>query len=261
VNHPPDRPISREALELGAAMRSLYETGDYHVSLELAEGAAYEEDYWGEIVDPDGHKRNRLAERDMFLDDIKTELGFINALAPGRVLDIGCGLGWLLSGIKDSWDKHGLEVSAFAAAHARSHGAIFKGPLLDCPYDDDSFDLVVMHHVIEHLRDPLANLRVTHRLIKPGGKLILATPDFDSAAARRFGANYRLLHDKTHISLFSNDSMHRFLRDHGFRILFVDYPFFKTRHFTKENLMRLFNREAISPPFPGNFMTFYCVKE
>jgi SAM-dependent methyltransferase len=264
-NHPGDRPISREALDLGAAMRGLYETGAYYVSIEApaepAKGAAYEEDYWGEIVDPDGRRRNRLGERDGFLNDLKTELGFIHGLAPGRLLDIGCGPGWLLSGIDDSWEKHGIEVSAFAATHARRHGAIFEGPLLDCPFADGSFDLVVLHHVIEHLRDPVANLRVIHRILKGGGKLILGTPDFDSGVARRFGSNYRLLHDKTHISLFSNDSMHRFLRDHGFRILFVDYPFFETRHFTEENLLRLFDTERVSPPFHGNFMTFYCVKE
>ena len=58
----------------------------------------------------------------------------------------------------------------------------------------------------------------------------------------------------------SNDSMHRFLRDHGFVIDRVEYPFFETRHFTLENLARLFDTSKISPPFYGNFMTFYCHK-
>ena len=88
----------------------------------------------------------------------------------------------------------------------------------------------------------------------------MATPDFDSGCARQFGPNYRLLHDPTHISLFSNDSMHRFLRDHGFKIFRADYPFFETRYFTKENLIRLFDTGEVSPPFYGNFMTFYCQK-
>ena len=72
------------------------------------------------------------------------------------------------------------------------------------------------------------------------------------------GNNYRLLNDPTHISLFSNDSMHRFLRDHGFKIDQVEYPFFNTRYFTKNNLNDLFNTSRVSPPFYGNFMTFYC---
>ena len=91
--------------------------------------------------------------------------------------------------------------------------------------------------------------------------LILGTPDFDSGAARRWGARYRLVHDPTHISLFTNDSMHRFLRDHGFDIEYVDYPYFETRYFTSENLARQLDATSeVSPPFYGSFMTFYSRK-
>ena len=96
------------------------------------------------------------------------------------------------------------------------------------------------------------------KILKKGGIILLGTPDFDSGCARLFGNNYRLLNDPTHISLFSNDSMHRFLRDHGFTIDYVEYPFFNTRHFTEDNLKALFNTSKVSPPFYGNFMTFYC---
>ena len=245
--------------DLAAAMRGLYETGKYFVPVPPAE-TRYEENYWGEVVDPDGSRRNRLEERDHYLENLGAELSFIGGLAPGRLLDVGCGLGWLLSAIGDDWQKYGIEVSEFAAARAREHGEIFIGPLLDCPFPEDSFDLVIMYHVIEHLEDPVANIAKVAKWLKAGGRLLLATPDFDSGCARRFGARYRLLHDATHISLFSNDSMHRFLRDHGFRIKRVDYPFFDTRYFTSENLMRLFETERVSPPFYGNFMTFYSVR-
>ncbi len=244
---------------LAAAMRGLYETAAYFVSVAPGE-TSHEEDYWGEIVDPDGCRRNRLEERDRYLDDIAAELAFIAALPPGRVLDIGCGLGWLLSALGDDWRKFGVDSSAFATAHAGVHGEIVNAELLDCPFADGSFDLVVMHHVIEHMADPVANIEKARALLKSGGHLILATPDFDSGCARRFGANYRLLHDPTHIRLFSNDSMHRFLRNHGFTIAAVDYPYFETRHFTPDNLARLFDTDRVSPPFHGNFMTFYCRK-
>ena len=244
---------------LAEAMRGLYETGVYFVSVAPGE-TSYEADYWGEIVDPDGCRRNRLEERERYLEDIGAELAFIAALPPGRVLDIGCGLGWLLSALGDDWRKFGVETSAFAASHAGAHGEIVNTELLDCAFADSSFDLVVMHHVIEHMADPVANIEKARALLKSAGHLILATPDFDSGCARRFGANYRLLHDPTHIRLFSSDSMHRFLRDHGFAIAAVDYPYFETRHFTPDNLERLFDTDRVSPPFHGNFMTFYCRK-
>lgn len=233
-------------------------TDDYFRRRKPPRALGYEEEYWGEIVDPDGRTRNRLEERLQHLDDIKQELDFLSSLSPGRICDIGCGLGFLLSALDDRWERHGVEVSAFAAGHASRWGTIHLGTVESASYHAESFDVVVLHHVIEHIEDPVSAIREVQRILRLGGHLILGTPDFDSGCARRFGENYRLLHDPTHISLFTNDSMHRFLRDHGFVIDRVEYPFFDTRHFTAENLMRLFDTTKVSPPFYGNFMTFYC---
>jgi len=232
--------------------------GDYFIRRKPASSIDYEEVYWGEIIDPDGNVRDRLKERDQCLEDIKEELIFLNSLVPGRILDVGCGLGWLLSGLESGWEKHGVEVSRFAAGHARKFGTIYVGSLEEAKYRDGFFDVVVMYHVVEHMEDPVRAIVEVRRIVRPGGKLLLGSPDFDSGCARRFGEKYRLLHDPTHISLFTNDSMHRFLRDHGFVIERVEYPFFETRHCTPENLMRLFDKSKVSPPFYGNYMTFYC---
>lgn len=246
--------------DLEAAMRRLYDTGAYFASIP-PRATSYEEDYWGEIVDPDGKRRDRTLEREQHLADIANELEFISSLPGGRAIDIGCGLGWLLSALGPEWERYGIELSGYAAKRARQYGDIFNGPLLDYPEGAPQFDLMVMHHVIEHMEDPVANIVKVRELLKPGGTLILGTPDFDSGCARRFGANYRLLHDPTHVSLFSCDSMHRFLRDHGFTITKVDYPYFETRHFTPANLQRLSDTSQVSPPFYGNFMTFYCTRQ
>lgn len=233
---------------------------DYFTRREPAKSRDYEQSYWGTIVDPDGNVRNRLEERERYLDDVKQELAFLNSLPPGRIVDVGCGLGFLLSGLKSGWEKHGVEVSSFAAEHARQWGKIHVGELEGAKYPNEHFDVVVMYHTIEHMEDPIGTILEVRRILKRGGVLLLGTPDFDSGCARRFGENYRLLHDQTHVSLFTNDSMHRFLRDHGFVIDRVEYPFFETRYFTRKNLVRLLNTSKISPPFYGNFMTFYCHK-
>lgn len=225
---------------------------------ELKDRVDYEESYWGIITDPDGNVRDRLQERMKHLEDVKQELEYLNALPGGRLLDVGCGLGYLLSGLGSHWEKHGVEVSGFAARHAREWGSIHHGTLESATYEDGWFDAVVLHHVIEHVSDPIELIGEVRRVLKAGGVLVLGTPDFDSACARRFGNKYRLLHDSTHISLFTNDSMHRFLRDYGFVIDRVEYPYFETRYFTRENLLRLLDVEQISPPFYGNFMTFYA---
>ena len=220
----------------------------------------FEEAYWGVVTDPDGVKRNRLSEdeRKAFLANIGTELQAIHCRAPGRILDVGCGPGYLMSGIDKEWERHGVEISAVAAEHAAQWGKIHFGTLDSANYPDAFFDVVVLFHVIEHVPDPAELIREIRRILKADGLLILGTPDFDSSCARRFGERFRLLHDPTHISLFSEDSLRRFLRDHGYVIEHVDYPFFETSYFTSENLDRLFDPTAISPPFYGNVITAYC---
>lgn len=215
---------------------------------------------WGTITDPDGKVRNRLEERGQYLGDVKAEIDYLNSLVAGRILDIGCGPGWMLAALSGNWDKYGAEISLLAVTGARRllPEATIQADFTE--YADGFFDVIVMHHVIEHMTEPVEAMRTVSRILRPGGILLLGTPDFDSPVARRFGKNYRLLHDPTHISLFTRDSMRELLLDTGFVIDRVEYPFFETRHFTEENLMRLFDTTKVSPPFVGNFMTFYARK-
>lgn len=220
----------------------------------------FEEEYWGTVTDPDGVTRDLLSERERRVEDVAEELAHVHTLPPGRILDVGCGLGYLLSAVDDRWEKHGVELSQFAAKHASKHAKVHVGDLRSAKYPAEHFDVVVLYHVIEHMYHPVEELEEIFRILKPNGQLIIGTPNFDSACARRFGEKYRMLHDPTHITLFSRESLDRFLWDHGFFVDRVEFPYFETRHFTTENFERLKDTNAISPPFYGNIMTFYCRK-
>jgi SAM-dependent methyltransferase len=245
-------------IDLKALMESLYSSMDYYASIMPDGVINYEEDYHYSAIDPDGIKRDLRSERTQFLKGVDEIIQFLNKIKPGKFLDIGCGLGWILSYLNNSWDKHGIEISKVASIHASQFGKIHNGTLETFP--DSDYDVIVMNHVIEHLQDPISAIKKIHSLLKAKGIFIIGTPDFDSAAARRYGKNFRLLHDPTHISLFSLDSMHRFLRDHGFKIDYVEYPYFNTPWFTENNLKKILNTEGISPPFYGSVMTFFCTK-
>lgn len=240
-------------------MQTLYLSGDYFIENNKAD-VDYDDSYWGDITDPDGKKRNLLNETKQQIEDVRYVWEYINSLTKGNILDVGCGLGSLLSSISNDWKKFGVEISSQAAKYAREHCEVHIGTLLDCPYKENQFDCITMYHVIEHVHDPVANIKKIKSLLKKNGTFIIGTPDFDSGCARRFNNNYRLL-GPGHIRLFSNDSMHRFLRDFGFKINKVEYPFFEGRLFTKESLMRLFDKSKISPPFYGNYMTFFCTNQ
>ena len=230
----------------------------YYTRREPPAGSEFEEGYWGVVKDPDGNVRDLSRERDKKVEDLACELAFVNKLPPGRLLDVGCGLGHLLSGVDPSWQRHGIEISEYAAEKAAAYGEIHHGDLESAGYPDRFFDVVTLYHVIEHMEDPERELREIKRVLKPGGWLIAGTPNFDSACARRFGDNFRLLNDATHISLFSAESLRRLLEDNGFSVDWEDYPFFDTRYFTRENLERLFDTTKMSPPFYGNIMTLYA---
>jgi len=238
-------------------MSNLYLSGDYFASIQSDGEAGYEEEYHEVTIDPDGNTRNLLHERERWLSCVKEITDYLNQQEPKKILDIGCGLGWLLSSLSDEWDKYGIEVSQFASKHAKQFGNIHNGTLDDFPEVVD-FDIIVMNHVIEHLADPVAALNKIRSMLSDDGVFIIGTPDFDSAAARRYGDRFRLLNDPTHISLFSSDSMHRCLRDHGFKINKVEYPYFETLWFTEEDLLRLLDNKGVSPPFYGSVMTFFC---
>jgi 2-polyprenyl-3-methyl-5-hydroxy-6-metoxy-1,4-benzoquinol methylase len=247
-------------VQLNELMQGLYESEKYFVSIPLDESAnGYEEGYHKVTIDPDGKKRHLLSERKQSLSRIKEITDYLDTLKGKKILDIGCGLGWLLSYLDDDWDKFGIEISKFASNHAQQYGAIFNGTL-ESYLDNSKFDVIILNHVIEHLESPIYTLNKIRNLLNDKGIFILGTPDFDSAAARRYGDRFRLLNDPTHISLFSSDSMHRCLRDQGFKIKKVEYPYFDTPYFNKDNLLKILGDKGISPPFYGSNMTFFCTK-
>jgi CMP-N-acetylneuraminic acid synthetase/SAM-dependent methyltransferase len=215
-------------------------------------------------TDPDGVKRDLEQEKERKQEDCKDEIAFINEHVPseGNVLDIGCGFGFLLDGLRDDMFKFGCELSEYSGAVAhKKHEGVWIGEFIDDYMASDSLcHAIVMYHVIEHMKEPIKAIQKVWRLLKDDGYLVIGTPDFDSHCARRFGDNYRLLHDQTHISMFSTDSLKQMLIDCGFDIVDIKHPYWNTRYFTQENLERLFDTTKVSPPFVGNIVTIYARK-
>lgn len=228
----------------------------------ICETPDYEESYWGTITDPDGIVRDRSKEAEKFLANVKDELRFINSLPPSKILDVGCGLGFLLSAIEEKHEKFGLEISSFACEHASKFAKIYNSTIEDADFEPESFDVIIAHHVIEHIDCPEDFLVNIKKLLKPQGILILSTPDFESVCAKMFNENYRMLYDKTHVSLFSFESLKTMLSDFGFDIIKFEFPYFETEYFTNENILKMlsYEKNTISPACWGNFMTFYCRK-
>lgn len=218
------------------------------------------------VEDPDGNIRDLKNESNLKYDDVKNEVEFINSLSNKRInfLDLGCGYGLVSSFINNKYNKYGLEPNEEKIKNATKYinqENLKCSELNEFTFSDNFFDIIMCYHVIEHVNDPEYFIYNVNRILKQNGILVISTPNFNSSIAQLFKDNYRLLHDKTHIKLFSDESFKFFLEDNGFYIIKIDFPFFSTRHFTKENLLRLLDKSKISPPFYGNIMTFYCLKK
>lgn len=239
---------------------ALYGADDYFVSYPAR---VEEDEYWAEKPDPDGNVRDLAAERQQRKADVAYIAEAVNVRAPGRVVDVGCGLGELLEQIDPGHERIGLDPSgrSVAITRERSGAETIRGVLEPGLFAPGSVDVMIAHHVIEHLDDPLGFVRLAHEALAPGGLFIVGTPNFASPAARLFGDRFRLLQDPTHVSLFTDDSLMRLLRDTGFRVERVEYPFFGTRFATDEAWARMCAPESgVSPAFWGSFVTVFAGK-
>jgi SAM-dependent methyltransferase len=96
----------------------------------------------------------------------------------GRALDVGCAGGGNTGVLRDlGWSVSGLEYSAAGAEIAASRGLdVVRGDATALPFADASFDLVMSTDVWEHIEDDAAVARETARVLRPGGRALVAVP-------------------------------------------------------------------------------------
>ncbi len=151
--------------------------------------------------------------------DLEAEVRFLPALPNGRLLDVGCGSGdWLMLMRELGWLVEGVDFDEGAVAVAQQRGLpVSCGAVEEQKYPDASFDAVTLNHVIEHVPDPVGTLAECARILKPSGRLILATPNSCSVGHRIFKRNWRGLEPPRHLHVFSAQSLRRILEIAGFR--------------------------------------------
>jgi SAM-dependent methyltransferase len=138
---------------------------------------------------------------------------------PGRLLDFGCGAGGLLAwAAHRGWSVTGIDVSEDAVATVRRGLGVraLHGTLPYPKLSGELFDVITMWHVMEHVHEPLAVLAEAHRLLAPGGRLVIAVPNIDSTAFRRFGSAWYGLDLPRHLTHFTPATLRSMLERAGF---------------------------------------------
>jgi 2-polyprenyl-3-methyl-5-hydroxy-6-metoxy-1,4-benzoquinol methylase len=141
-------------------------------------------------------------------------------LAPGRMLEFGCASGLFLHGMAAAgWKVEGIEFAEKAAAEARSLGyRVHTGTLEDAPEPEERYDLVVGWMVLEHLHDPIKALRKLHSWTRPGGWLVVSTPNVGAREFALFKDAWLALHLPNHLYHYTPETIARVLAEGGWQV-------------------------------------------
>jgi len=181
----------------------------------------YDQDYYTRPIDPGGPSYIENREGlERFFDQCLAQLERL--VEPGRLLEVGCGLGYLLNvARRRGWEALGLEVSEFASTYAREQFGheVRRQSLEEADLAPATFDAVVMRDVVEHSRDPRRLLRAAWRVLRPGGVVALSAPNFGSLNAALAPTRWRHLRPEQHLFHFTPQAMRQLLERCGFRVV------------------------------------------
>jgi 2-polyprenyl-3-methyl-5-hydroxy-6-metoxy-1,4-benzoquinol methylase len=150
---------------------------------------------------------------------IEREFRHLPSLAKhGRLLDIGFGSGdFLYAAQAIGWAVAGIDTDSKVVSNALKRGLnVQQGNLEVFAAESNAFDVITLSHVIEHVQEPIPVLEACYRLLKPGGRLWLETPNISSLGRIRFRNNWRGLETPRHLVIFNRRSLHTSLNQIGF---------------------------------------------
>jgi 2-polyprenyl-3-methyl-5-hydroxy-6-metoxy-1,4-benzoquinol methylase len=192
--------------------------------------------------------RDRGDQKKIYTDEAVSEgiggeflrrMSKIDSLMPnkGSILDVGCGIGQFLRIAKnDGWECQGLDVSAEAVNYVKEFlgiDAVCKD-LKANGFSRNQFDAVTMWDVIEHLQDPVGDIKIISSILKKDGILAIKTPNeaglFKAIGKLIYRASFgkinfhlKYLYYSPHYHYFYPRTISKILEDNGFKILDIEF--------------------------------------
>lgn len=155
-----------------------------------------------------------------------------------RVLDIGCGVGQTLAYHRNrGCEAVGIEADANVQPIAARYGLdIHQGIFDGTQFESGSFDYVTLDQVAEHVPDPHALMQGVARVLKPGGKVIVTTPNPNSLGARLYGRHWLNWHVPYHLQFYTRESLEIVARGAGLSVIHCEtmtasnWQYYQWRH-------------------------------
>lgn len=151
---------------------------------------------------------------------LKKKLSLLNDLSKskGSLLDIGAGTGdFLLVAKNDGWNAVGIEPSEKAKTIASKKGVALRSNLSD--FEDSSFDIITMWHVLEHVPNLENQIKELKRLIKPNGSIIIAVPNFNSYDANYYKEYWAAFDVPRHLWHFSKTAIKKLFAEENLELV------------------------------------------
>jgi 2-polyprenyl-3-methyl-5-hydroxy-6-metoxy-1,4-benzoquinol methylase len=168
-----------------------------------------------------GVYRDYVDAKELKVLTANARLNNIDKYSPGKkLLDVGCSAGFFIeTAFNRGYDVQGIEFSISAIEHAIPsiknkiiHGDVHQ----ELRRWQETIDCVTAFDIVEHLHDPIKFLKSIKDILRPGGLLVMSTPDTGHILRRLMGASWPMLQPLQHTVLFSRSAMKAILATHGF---------------------------------------------
>ena len=133
----------------------------------------------------------------------------------GKLLEIGCARGDFLQVARESFDVYGVEPNPELADSSSKIASVHQDVIERTPWN--GFDIVASFHVIEHVDSPRRFIAAATEKLKPGGLLVIETPNIDSLPFKILKSRWRQFIPE-HYYFFTQKTISRLLSDHGLRV-------------------------------------------
>lgn len=140
-----------------------------------------------------------------------------------RIIDVGAGDGHFIESAKlAGWDAYATEFDDRAVALCRQKGVhVQQGKLDPAKYEEGSFDVIFSSEVLEHINNPMEEIRNFNRILRKGGIVYITTPNLNSLSYRLLKHKWNIFHYPEHLCYYTPKTLEKLFRDNGFKKMMI----------------------------------------